>query len=142
MLQTSEIPFNSSIHGRERREQRNITRRDLQAAVKYGKKEQGLPSRSGEPRLKYTFGGVVYITDWTSSVEVTSWALELPLIGYEIPDRVLMNYNEAKRRITANPLMITSHTVLIVDMSASMSKSDMNGHRTRGRYHAIIIVII
>jgi hypothetical protein len=64
---------------------------------------------------------------------VTSYALELPLTSIEIPERYLNNYNEAKRRLEANPLSITSHTILIVDMSGSMSKSDMNGHRSRAR---------
>jgi hypothetical protein len=131
MLHTSEIVFNSSLHGRERREQRDISKRDLQSAVRYGKKEVTF-SWTGERRWKYTFGDVVYITDVTSSLEVTSWALELPLTCYKLPDILLQKYNEATRRIDANPLMIRSHTVLIVDMSASMNKSDMNGHRTRG----------
>lgn len=138
MLRTSEVAFNSSLHGRERREQRDIGKRDLQSAVRYGKQEVTF-SRNGERRWKYTFGDVVYITDVTSSLEVTSWALELPLASYELPDILLQKYNEAIRRINANPSMIRSHTVLIVDMSASMNKSDMNGHRTRGySCHALL----
>lgn len=40
---------------------------------------------------------------------------------------------EAKRRLEQDPRLITSHTVLVVDLSAIMRKSDMNGHRTRSR---------
>ena len=40
---------------------------------------------------------------------------------------------EARDRIRKNPKIITSHMVLIVDMSTSMSKADMNGHKSRAR---------
>jgi len=39
---TKDMPFVSSLHGRERRNQRNISVRDLKAAVKYGTKEGNL----------------------------------------------------------------------------------------------------
>ena len=133
MLRTSEISFISSVHGRERRSERDITVRDLQAAVKYGVKERGFPDRLGAPRWKYTHGDVVYITDITSTKEITSWATELPLSSVEIPDRYTASLLEAQSRILSRPSIITSHTVLVVDMSGSMNKSDMNGHRTRAR---------
>lgn len=134
MMRTSLIAVNSSTHGRERRNQRDITKRDLQAAVKYGKKEKGFPNpRTREPRWKYTYADIVYITDSTSTREVTSWATEIEINEVEIPNRRLIQYREAKNRIDADPSIITSHTVLIVDKSASMKKSDMNGHKTRAR---------
>ncbi len=43
LLPTSEIPLISSIHGETWRFQRNISKRDLKAAVKYGKKTKGIP---------------------------------------------------------------------------------------------------
>ena len=133
MLRTSEIPFISSEHGRERRSQRDISIRDLQSAVKYGIKEIGYPGRMGEKRFKYTYADVVYMTDGTSQKEITSWALELPLTKVIIPGRYNASYLEAKSRILDDASVITSHTVLIVDMSGSMNKSDMNGHKTRAR---------
>ena len=87
MLPTQDIPFVSSIHGRERRTQRDISKRDLQSAVKYGIKERGFPHpKTGAKRWKYTYNDIVYITDATSTVEVTSWALELPLSAVSIPE--------------------------------------------------------
>lgn len=48
---TSEVPFFSSLHGRERRDLRGIDRRDLQAAIKDGKKEPSWPHpATGEQR--------------------------------------------------------------------------------------------
>eukprot|EP01041_Mallomonas_annulata_P009129 gene9129-18910_t len=134
MLHTSEIPIQSSLHGNKRRTQRDIMKRDLQAAVKYGLKERGFNRpKTGEPRWKYTFADVVYITDETSTNEITSWAVELPLPEVEIETRLETQCNEAKRRLNLNPELITSHTVVVVDMSGSMNESDMNGHRTRSR---------
>jgi hypothetical protein len=45
----------------------------------------------------------------------------------------IRRHEEARRRIRLDPSIITSHTVIVVDMSGSMKKSDMNGHRTRSR---------
>ena len=133
MLLTAEVPFTSSLHGRQRRSEREISVRDLQAAVKYGVKEKGFPNKKGEPRWKYTFGDVTYITDVTSTLEITSWALELPLTAVSVADKCMIRHREACSRILEDPGLITSHTVLVVDMSGSMNKSDMNGHRSRAR---------
>ena len=121
---------------------RDVTKHDLQAAVIHGFKEKSRhrDPQTGEPRWKYTHkeAGIVIITDSTSTKEVTSFAIELELEEVGISPRRLtklysIQYREAKKRITAYPSIITSHTVLIVDKSASMKLSDMNGHKTRAR---------
>ena len=133
-MKTSTIPCISSLHGQERRLQRDICKRDLQAAVKYGEKEEGYPHpRTGEKRWKYTFAGIVYITDESSTQEITSWALPIPLNKVEISERMREQYEEAKRRLQSGVETITSHSVFVVDKSGSMKKSDLNGHRTRSR---------
>jgi hypothetical protein len=43
------VEFNSSIHGEQRRIECEVTKRDLQAAVKYGTKERTY-GRKGEQR--------------------------------------------------------------------------------------------
>jgi hypothetical protein len=43
-MDTALYPVVSSTHGRERRGQRDISKRDLQAAVKYGIKERDSPT--------------------------------------------------------------------------------------------------
>ena len=109
-MKTEEMPFTSSLHGRQRRSQRDITKRDLQAAVKYGVKEAGhLDRKTGLQRWKYTFQDIVYITDKFSTTEVTSWALELPLDKVELPPSYTRSYKEAKHRNMSNPEKITSH---------------------------------
>ena len=131
MLPTIQVPIISSVHGRKRRLEREITKEELQAAVKYGKKEATYTN--GILRWKYSFADIVYISDETSSVEVTCYTVEKPMGRVVISERLAVQYDEANLRITKRPKIITSHTVLIVDMSGSMRKSDMNGHKTRAR---------
>ena len=133
MLSTSEIPFTSSDHGTKRRFEREIAVRDLQAAVKYGTKKLASSGSKEAVRWKYTYGDIVYITDSTSRKEITSWASELPLTRVQIPARYDICTGEARIRIKEDFTIVTSHTVIVVDMSGSMRKSDMNGHRTRAR---------
>ena len=54
-LDTSSISIVSHDHGRLRREERGIERRELQEAVKYGKKERANPGRNGSSRWRYTY---------------------------------------------------------------------------------------
>ena len=52
--------------GRQRRKERNISKRDLQAAVKHGTKKLSFPCpKTGERRWLYTFADIVYVTDDT-----------------------------------------------------------------------------
>lgn len=133
-LQTSCIDFISSVHGEQRRRERNIDTRDLQAAIKYGTKEMvhcKNGHRKGELRWKYTFAEVVYITDATSTNEITSWTFPLPLQKAPLDSKTKRQICEQKIRLAKTP--ITSHTILVVDQSASMNNSDVPGHRSRSR---------
>jgi hypothetical protein len=62
---TSLVTILSSAHGKQRRSERLINKHNLQAAVKYGVKEEAWNQRNGvmQLRYKYTFAGVVFITD-------------------------------------------------------------------------------
>ena len=71
----------SSVHGRQRRMERDIAKQDLQAAVAFGIKEQQF-GRRGETLWKFTFADVVFITDETSTKETTSWVL--PACGVDL----------------------------------------------------------
>jgi hypothetical protein len=73
--QTKDITLLSGVHGRDRRAERKISKHDLQAAIKYGVKTRGKPSHQGFLTWKYTFANIVYITDDTSKIEITSWLL-------------------------------------------------------------------
>jgi hypothetical protein len=142
-LATSNMFFQSCAHGRERRQQRGIQKRDLQAAVKHGRKELTYGRggrRGGELRWKYSYQNIVYITDATSSQEITSWRLDQCIEVYPEPitiDRVSITagmrqqHNLAAARIAVSPEAMTSHTVLVVDQSGSMRAHDMADSASR-----------
>ena len=58
----------STIHDRERRNERGIDKIDLQNARRYGMEERGYGGR-----LKYTYGGVVFIYDPDTNRAITSF---------------------------------------------------------------------
>ena len=129
------MDFISSVHGEQRRLERMIEKHDLQAAVKYGEREEAFPHpKTGERRLKFTYNSVVHITDLTATREVTSWALaDFPLHKFDIDEELSRQIAEQKRRISSGEMVATSHTILVVDQSGSMKSSDVMGHRSRSR---------
>lgn len=133
---TSDIPFFSSLHGRQRRAQRGIDRRDLQAAVKHGKRERAKRDpRTGDQRWRYTYKNVVYITDSTSTREITSWvsSTQLLLPCAELTLKQIGEHQAAKERLRKHPSASTSHTVIVVDQSGSMRTSDVSNFPNRSR---------
>ena len=58
----------SGVHDRQRREERGIEKIDLQRARRYGMKEY-----QDNGRIKYTYGGVVFIYCPRQNRAVTSW---------------------------------------------------------------------
>ncbi|CAN0009219.1 unnamed protein product [Ectocarpus sp. 12 AP-2014] len=129
---TSDMPFFSSLHGRERRALRGIARIDLQSAVKYGKKQQASPDRAtGARRWRYTHANIVYITDETSTKEITCYAKPNSLPRANLTLEHIRDHEAAKSRLKADPSLCTSHTVIVVDQSGSMRTCDVEDFRTR-----------
>jgi Mg-chelatase subunit ChlD len=124
---TSQYSIHSTRHGRQRRYERGIRVRQLQKAMKYGKRQQ-----LGRGRSKYVYNGIVFIMDDKSQREVTSYSIPFDIPLRIIPSVDLAQHMEAKKQIELNgPNYCTSHAVLIVDMSGSMRNSDVIGARTR-----------
>ncbi|CAM9472532.1 unnamed protein product [Choristocarpus tenellus] len=129
---TSELVFFSSLHGRARREQRGIDKRDLQAAVKYGRREMTFSDpRTGRPRWKYTYANIVYITDESSTREITSWKEPLAIPHAGLTQEQVDEHDKTRKWLLQNPSLCTSHTVIVVDQSASMRRSDVLDFRSR-----------
>lgn len=123
---TSDIPFFSSLHGTRRRIQRGIDRRDLQAAVKYGRKQRAKNDPyTRATRWRYTYADVVYITDKTSTQEITSWVEPVAIPSAHITLKQIGEHEAAKERLKNNPSLCTSHTVIVVDQSGSMRGTDV-----------------
>ena len=113
--------------------ERNIAKRDLQAAIKYGKKEVSSSPRTGALQWKYTFAGTVYITDRTSTREITSWpepCFCMDLEKVTITSEMMREHKEAVKSLSDESKW-NSHTVAVVDQSGSMRKADAAEGATR-----------
>lgn len=102
----------------------------MQAAVKYCVKVVQISHRFGaQIRYKITYNNIVYITDETCTREVTCYAeVQLPLEKFMIYDSMARQFFEQKRRLREKIVSYTSHTVIIVDQSASMNEGDALRH--------------
>ena len=139
--QTSLISILSCEHGRLRREQRDISKRDLQRALKHGSFE-----RAWNGRCKVTYEGIIFITDESRRREITAYPAPLAPVDLVLSDRVAHDkakapvdlvlsdrvaHDKAKRVIAMKPELCASHTVLVVDNSGSMTTHDILLHRDR-----------
>lgn len=128
---TSLITVLSSAHGRMRRKQRKIDKRDLQAAVKHGTCTLAAPNGKGETMLKYTHADVVYITDYSSRMEVTSWVvpgLGMHIDKVEVTKQMQADHDKACLQIQTSKKSWISHTVCVIDQSGSMRKDDVGDY--------------
>lgn len=122
--QTSLITLLSSEHGRMRREQRDINKRDLQKALKYG-----TPEPTWGRRWKVEYDGIVFITDANMRQEVTAYPS--PLAFAPIDGDACKDHEKAKLVLERKPELCASHTILVVDNSGSMTTHDIHLHRDR-----------
>ena len=123
--QTSLITILSSAHGRLRREQRDIDKRDLQKAIKHG-------TRYFQPSQRtwvVTYDGIIFVVDKALKREVT--VFPAPLATAPISLQVAANHSAAKEVIKRKPELCNSHTVLVIDNSGSMRERDIALHRDR-----------
>lgn len=125
---TSAMTFLSSRHGRQRRQERNIGKRQLMAALKHGTR-----SRTHVPgRSKYVYNGTTFLVDDATKREVTSYASAMDLPLKTITLEMKQRHDEARQQMHSQPATYnTSHSIILVDISGSMRNSDVAGSRTR-----------
>mmetsp|Transcript_24435 Transcript_24435/g.52819 ORF Transcript_24435/g.52819 Transcript_24435/m.52819 type:complete len:814 (-) Transcript_24435:132-2573(-) len=129
---TADFTVISSHHGRARRSLRRISKHDLRAAVKYGKKVSAHPNiRTGEHRWKFVHNGLVYITDSTCTREITSYKEAITIDPYPMSIPMMEHHTELKRILNEEPYLCTGHTFVIIDQSGSMRNSDVDGFKSR-----------
>lgn len=139
-IRTSLIPFNASTHGKLRRQQRNIGIRDLQAAKKHGWRRRGHPDpRTGNPRSIYTHGGLRYVVDDVTGREVTSFFLPTVLKKEPLSIEQQRRHDVAQMEINNHASSCKSHTVVLVDKSGSMRRTDVAD--SRSRYHSVWVAL-
>jgi len=128
---TSTITFVETEHGRLRRRQRCISKKDLQTAKKYGTKRSTHSRPNGDPAAIYEHKDIVYIVNERTGEEVTSYAVPLQLDPVPETPALRQHHQHAQTQIRHNPACWTSHTVVVVDTSGSMKAADVWGTRTR-----------
>lgn len=129
-LVTEDILLLSTHHGCARRELRDISKFDLQTAIKYGVKSPAKTIR-GETRWKFEFGNITYITDETCTKEVTSYKNPVHIEKATITDAMIIQHNEVMKILETQPELCTTHSIIIIDQSGSMNKCDVDGFKTR-----------
>lgn len=79
------------------------------------------------------YADIVYITDETSRYEITSYVRPIDIPMAFISDEQFAEHDATKTWLLQNPSRCTSHTVIIVDHSASMRTSDVSDFRNRAQ---------
>ena len=129
---TEELTVLSTSHGRARRELRDITKHDLQTAIKHGTKTRAKTVR-GEKRWKFEYGGIVYITDSACTKEITSYWREVQIQPANITVKMEEEHRAAVKTLREDPHLVTTHSIIVVDQSGSMRESDVKGFTSRSR---------
>ena len=102
--------------------------------MKHGEKEPAHPDpRTGAKRWKYKYANVVFITDETSTMEITSYTQPLDIPEAILSRQQIEDHYEAEERLRRQPSLCTSHTVIVVDHSASMKTSDVTDFENRAK---------
>mmetsp|Transcript_4249 Transcript_4249/g.8134 ORF Transcript_4249/g.8134 Transcript_4249/m.8134 type:complete len:859 (-) Transcript_4249:146-2722(-) len=137
-MRTSAITLFDSNHGRQRRQQRVIARREIQSAMKHGRQ---YPHPSDPNLLIYEYQGKRHIVTKKDSVLVTTMGIRINPRPKFISEEERRNHyrtlnairgnDDSKELCSQNRNDWTSHSILIVDKSGSMRNSDVHGCRTR-----------
>ena len=106
LIAASDISFISHTHGRRRRAEISIKKRELQQVLKYGRPVRSTPGKRGDMRWKFIHKNIAYITDYTMKHEITSFRLDDGLIDHNLVQNSGNN--------------VISHTILVVDASSSI----------------------
>jgi hypothetical protein len=118
-------------HGRLRRAQRGIDKKDLQRAIKYGDRVGTHPRPNGDRSAKYTYQNISYIVNEKTGQEITSYAKPLELDCVPVSRQMENDHDIAEKKLQEDLSCWTSNTVMVVDTSGSMRESDMWGTRSR-----------
>jgi hypothetical protein len=108
---TEELTLLSTLHGKARRELRDISKHDLQTAMKYGIKTPGR-TVNGKKRWKFEFGNTVFITDEHCTEEVTCYKKPIQIERANITQAMRENHEEAVRVLRDDPHLVSVLTVM------------------------------
>jgi hypothetical protein len=131
LVPTSAITVVETEHGRLRRKQRGIIKKDLQNALRYGVKESSHPRPNGDPVAKYTYNDVIYLVNERTGEEITSYLVPFQLDEVMLTDKMKKEHRKALKSLQRDRESWKSNTVIVVDTSGSMRASDVCDARDR-----------
>jgi hypothetical protein len=103
---TEELTILSTLHGRARRELRDISKHDLQTVMKYGIKTRG-NTVNGELRWKFEFGNTVFITDEHCTKEITCYKKAIRIEKAKITQEMWRDHEEAAKILKDDPHLVS-----------------------------------
>ena len=103
---TEELTLLSTLHGQARRELRDISKHDLQTAMKYGIKTPG-HTVNGERRWKFEFGNCIFITNEQCTKEITCYKKEIKIERANITKAMQENHDAALRMLKDDPHLVS-----------------------------------
>lgn len=103
---TEELTVLSTVHGRQRRELRNITKHDLRTVMKYGTKSKG-NFVNGDQRWRFEFMNTVYITDNSCRKEITCYKKAIDIQPANITEQMWSNHQKAVRILKNDPQLVS-----------------------------------
>jgi len=130
-VSTSAISFVETEHGRERRRQRGIDKKNLQRAKKYGARRGTYPRANGDKCSRYEYKGITYITNDVTGEEITCYCEPLQLEPVPVTEQMKLDHVRAHQKLQTNLNTWTSNTVMVIDVSGSMREADVWGTRNR-----------
>lgn len=109
---TDELTILSTLHGRARRELRDINKHDLQAAVKYGVKTPGR-TVNGEKRWRFEFGNTIFITDEHCTKEITCYKKAIKIEPAKITEVMWGTHWKAAQILKDDPHLVSTLKLLL-----------------------------
>jgi hypothetical protein len=103
---TEELTVLSTVHGRQRRELRDITKHDLRTVMKYGTKSKG-NLVNGDQRWRFEFMNTVYITDNSCRKEITCYKKAIDIQPSNITEQMWSNHQKAVRILKNDPQLVS-----------------------------------
>lgn len=126
-IRTSAITLLDSRHGRQRRQERNISRREIQAAMKHGTKRP----HADPNKVIYEYRGQKHIISKNDKRLITTMDTSVSLTYRPVSRPEMQKHESDLQVIHRSAEDWNSHTVLVVDKSGSMRNSDVSGCRSR-----------
>ena len=94
---TEELTLLSTLHGKSRRELRDISKHDMKTVMKYGNKTKGNTVK-GDQRWKFEFGNTVIITDNACKKEITCYKKAINIERAKITQAMIDNHQNPPPR--------------------------------------------